>query len=182
MANVHTRNSAVWFAPRATHARLETNPKSLWHTVATLDDVPISACAGQHLVDTENMEGVYPNTQVERILSRRLGDVFVGADTSGFECFTRYLFVLVRDEMRAEWEFVNRGAFTSQVENANLHYSLKWVWGAIYFGAPWSLEHHGYTSTLDMACSCSSGSSERDGDPFRLVLMSKRRTTSLAPL
>ncbi|SRR6266576_5677654 len=32
LANVHTRNSSVWFAPRATHARLETNPKSLWHT------------------------------------------------------------------------------------------------------------------------------------------------------
>jgi hypothetical protein len=98
---------------------------------ASLDYVPIGACAGQHLVDTKNMEGVHPNAQVERILSGRLGDVFVGADTSGFKRFTRYLLVLVRDEMRAEWEFVNRGTFTSQVENANLEWSLKWLWGAI---------------------------------------------------
>ena len=47
---------------------------------------PISSGTGQHLVDPQNVEGVDTNTQVERILSRRLGDILVGTDTSSFQC------------------------------------------------------------------------------------------------
>ena len=48
--------------------------------------VPISPSTGQHLVDPQDVEGVDTDAQVERIFSRRLGDILVGTDTSGFEC------------------------------------------------------------------------------------------------
>ena len=66
------------------------------------------------------MERMHPNTQVERVLSRGLGHVLVAADTGGLERLARQLLVLVRDEVCAEREFVNRRTFASQVENANL--------------------------------------------------------------
>ena len=50
----------------------------------------------------------------------------------------------------------------------------------LFGGAPWGREHRGCTATWGKACSCSSGSSERDGGPLRLVLMSKK--LQLAPL
>jgi len=69
LANVDTGDSAVGLAPRTTHAGLET----------------IRAGTGQHLVDANNMEGMHADTQVERILSRRLRYVLVGANTGGFQ-------------------------------------------------------------------------------------------------
>jgi hypothetical protein len=81
---------------------------------------PISSSTRQHLVDPQDVEGVDTNTQVERIFSRRLGDILVGTDTGCFECLRRKLLVLVRDEMAAEREFVHGGTFTSKVKYANL--------------------------------------------------------------
>jgi len=69
LANVDPSDGSIWFAPSASHAGLQ----------------PISTSAGQHLVDTDDVEGVDANPQMEGILSGRLGDVFVGADTSGFK-------------------------------------------------------------------------------------------------
>ena len=48
-------------------------------------DIPIGTSAGQHLVDTEDVEGVDADPQMEGIFSGGLGDVLVGADTSSFE-------------------------------------------------------------------------------------------------
>ena len=48
-------------------------------------DIPISTSAGQHLVDTEDVEGVDADPQMESILSGGLGDVLIGTDTSSFE-------------------------------------------------------------------------------------------------
>ena len=48
---------------------------------------PIGTSARQHLVDTEDVEGVDTDPHVEGILSRGLGDILVGANTSGFEGF-----------------------------------------------------------------------------------------------
>jgi hypothetical protein len=104
LANVDACNRAIRLAPGTTHAGLE----------------PISSSTRQHLVDPQDVEGVDTNTQVERIFSRRLGDILVGTDTGCFECLRRKLLVLVRDEMAAEREFVHGGTFTSKVKYANL--------------------------------------------------------------
>lgn len=66
------------------------------------------------------MEGVNTDSQVEGILAGSLCNILVGADTGSFECFGRQLLVLVGNKMAAEWEFVYRGTFTTQVENTNL--------------------------------------------------------------
>lgn len=67
LANVDTGNGVVGLAVSATHTGLE----------------PIGTSARKHLVDTDDVEGVNTHTQVERVLTRRLGDVLVGTDTGG---------------------------------------------------------------------------------------------------
>jgi hypothetical protein len=57
---------------------------------------------------------------MEGVLSRGLGHIFVGANTCGFESFTRQLLILVGDQVGAEGEFVNVGTFASEIEDTNL--------------------------------------------------------------
>jgi len=59
------------------------------------------------------VEGVDSDSHVEGVLSRGLCDVFVGADTGGFEGFGGELFVLVGNQVAAEWEFIDRGLLSS---------------------------------------------------------------------
>ena len=85
-----------------------------------IHNAPIGTCATQHLVDTDDMEGVGADTEMEGVLAGGLGHILVGANTCGFESFRRKLFILVRDEMAAEGEFVNVGTLASQIEDTNL--------------------------------------------------------------
>ena len=82
--------------------------------------LPIGTCAGQHLIDPKDMERVYPDPQVERVLAGGLGDVLVGTDAGGFEGFTRKLLVLVGNEMAAEGELVDRGTLAAKIKDTNL--------------------------------------------------------------
>lgn len=50
-------------------------------------DVPIGSGTGQHLVDTDDVEGVDTDPHMEGILSGSLCDILVGANTSCFEGF-----------------------------------------------------------------------------------------------
>jgi len=104
LADIDSRHGSVGFPPSSTHTGLK----------------PISSSAGQHLVDANDVERVDSDSEMEGILSRGLGDVFVGADTGGFESFGGELFVFVRDHVDAEREIVNRGALPAQVEDADL--------------------------------------------------------------
>lgn len=54
-------------------------PRDLFETRS-----PISTSATQHLVDTEDMEGVDANAKVERILAGALSHVLVGANSGSF--------------------------------------------------------------------------------------------------
>jgi len=81
---------------------------------------PIGSGTGQHLVDTDDVEGVGPDPQVERVLSRGLDDVLVAANTGGLEGLRRDLLVLVRDQVGAEGEVIDRGPLSAQVEDPNL--------------------------------------------------------------
>jgi hypothetical protein len=68
------------------------------------------------------VEGVDAYTQVERILSGSLRHVLVGANTGGFQSLGRQLFVLIRDQVGAEGEVIDRGTFTAKIEDTDLKY------------------------------------------------------------
>ena len=104
LADVDTGDKAVGLAEGTTHTSLKS----------------IGTGARQHLVDTDDVEGVDTDTHVERVLARGLGHVFVGANTSSFQGLARQLFVFIGDEMAAEREIVHRGTFAAQVKNTNL--------------------------------------------------------------
>jgi len=71
LANVDTSDGSVRFAPGTSHTGLQS----------------ISTSTRQHLVDTDDVEGVDSDSQMESILSGGLGDVLVCADTSSFKSF-----------------------------------------------------------------------------------------------
>ncbi|RUP52064.1 hypothetical protein BC936DRAFT_142281 [Jimgerdemannia flammicorona] len=108
-----TRATVPWGLPKApripvcslqTHQAKGMNKSSLFTCVQAYACAikkkkykPIGASTGQHLIDTDDVEGMHANTHVEGILARDLGDVFVAANAAGFEGLGRNLLVLVRD-------------------------------------------------------------------------------------
>jgi hypothetical protein len=82
--------------------------------------LPISTGAGQHFVDSDDVEGMNANSHVESILSSRLRNILVGADSCGFKSFTRQLFVLIGDKVSAEGEVIYRSTFATQIKDSNL--------------------------------------------------------------
>ena len=117
------------------------------------------------------MERVDANPQVEGVFARSLGDVLVGADTGGLKSLARELLVLIGDEVDAVRELVNGRTLAAQIEDTDLtqHRLLRSVSRSRIRHkrryAPSILGHHGCTATSGTACSCSSGSSGKDGDP-----------------
>lgn len=71
LPNGHTGTQALGLAKGTTHACLE----------------PISSSTGKHLVDTQDVEGVHPDPQVESILSSVLDHVLVGSNTGCLQGF-----------------------------------------------------------------------------------------------
>ena len=68
----------------------------------------ISSSTRKHFVDTENVERLAPNSQVESFLTRVHGHVLVAGNTSGFESFTTDLLILPTDKMDACWKDFRR--------------------------------------------------------------------------
>jgi hypothetical protein len=121
LANIYTGDGAVWLSPCATHTSLEPTPPALAACAARVaDNEPIGAGTWQHLVDTDDVERMSADSQVEGILARCLGNVFVGADTTSFQSLAGQLFVLVGDKVSAEGEFIDVGTFASEIENTDL--------------------------------------------------------------
>ena len=93
LANVDTGDGTVRLAPGTTHTSLESRERvavrrELYKRKTPRErNVPIGSGTRQHLVDTEDVEGVDTDPHVEGILSRGLGDILVGANTSCFEGF-----------------------------------------------------------------------------------------------
>jgi len=104
LANVDTGNSSVGLAPGTTHTSLQS----------------IGTSARQHLVDTDDVEGVSADAEVETFLSGDLDEVLVGANTSGLEGLGAQLFILVGDEVDAQREIVDGRALSAQIEDTNL--------------------------------------------------------------
>lgn len=106
---------------------------------------PISSRTTQHLVDADDMEWVHTDTHVERILARRLGDILVGADAGCFEGLGAQLFILIRDEMAAKGELVNRGTLSAEIEYPDLGRVSKYSSDVGWRQRPWGQGHHGCT-------------------------------------
>lgn len=104
LADGDTGNGAVRLTEGASHTSLQT----------------IGTSAGQHLVDTEDVERMDTDTHVEGILAAVLADVLVGSNTGSFEGLAGNLLNLVREEMDTERELVSSGLLATQVEDLDL--------------------------------------------------------------
>jgi len=104
LADVDTGNRAVGLAPGTTHTRLQS----------------IGTGARQHLVDTDDMEGVDAHAEMETLLAGNLDEVLVGADAGGLESLGAQLLVLVGHQVDAEREVIDGSALAAEIEDADL--------------------------------------------------------------
>ena len=66
------------------------------------------------------MEGVSSDTEMERVLSGGLGNVFVASDPGSLQSFGRQLLLLVRDQVGHKGEEVDRRLLVADVVDADL--------------------------------------------------------------
>lgn len=104
LTNGDTGNGTIRLTESTSHTSLQT----------------IGTSTGQHLVDTEDVEGMDTDTHVEGLLTTVLADVLVGSNTGGFEGLAGNLFNLIREEMDTEGELVGGGLLATQVEDLDL--------------------------------------------------------------
>ena len=104
LANVHTGDETLGLTEGTTHTGLQT----------------IGTSARQHLVDTDDVEGVHTDAQVETFLTGDLDKVLVGANTGGFESLGGQLLVLVGNQVDAHGEVIHVGLLTTKIEDTNL--------------------------------------------------------------
>jgi hypothetical protein len=104
LANVDTGDSAVGLTPSTTHTGLQS----------------IGTGTRQHLVDTDDVEGVSADSEVETLLTGVLDEVLVGANTGGLKSLGAQLLILVGDEVNAEREVIDVGALSAKIEDSDL--------------------------------------------------------------
>lgn len=104
LTNVDSGSQTVGLTPGTSHTLLQS----------------IGTSARQHLVNTQDVEGVDSDSQVEGVTTRHLGDVLVGANTGGFQSFGRKLLQLVGDHVDTQGEVVDRGLLTTKVVDSDL--------------------------------------------------------------
>merc|ERR1712243_340579 len=104
LSDVDTSDGSLGLAESSPHSSLQT----------------ISACARQHFVDAENVEGMDTDLDVELILGRVLHHVLVAANTAGLQSLSGQLLVLVGDQVDAERELINACLLAAQVEDPDL--------------------------------------------------------------
>jgi hypothetical protein len=157
LADVDTSDGTVGLTPGTTHTGLES----------------IRTGTRQHLVDTDDVEGVGTDSHVETILSGNLDEVLVGANTGSFQSLRRKLFVLVGDQVDAGREVVDTGTLTTKIEDTDLGVGDTTVEPGLGVRLVWTLCQNFILFTKSAQTeistySCSSGSSERDGGPLLL--------------
>jgi hypothetical protein len=104
LSDLDTSDGSLGFAKGASHSGLE----------------PIGTSARQHFVDTQDMERMDTDPDVELILSSVLDHVLVAANTSSLKSFGRQLLQLIRHKMDTQRELVNTGLLTSQIVDPDL--------------------------------------------------------------
>merc|ERR1719453_2941358 len=104
LANVNAGRRAERLAEGTTHTGLET----------------IGARARKHLVDTEHIEGVDPNAQVEGVLTGVFDHALVRRDARGLEGLARHALVLARDHVHAVRVLLHAVLLLAAVKDADL--------------------------------------------------------------
>jgi hypothetical protein len=104
LVNVDTGGETLGLAPSTTHTGLET----------------VSASAGKHLVDTEDVEGVSADTEVESLLAAGLDNVLVARNAGSLESLRRDLLLLLGDQVNASGELLDAGLLGAEVIDADL--------------------------------------------------------------
>merc|ERR1719164_67449 len=80
----------------------------------------ICTSARQHLVDTNHVERVRANTEVERFLACKTDHALVRRNTRSLEGLTGHLLVLVRHHVHGQGELVDVVLLLAAVEDADL--------------------------------------------------------------
>ena len=76
--------------------------------------------AGKHLVDTDNVERMQANAQVEVVLSDRVDHVLVGGNTSSLKRLGGDLLLLKREEVNAGREHIAANLLFADIVNLDL--------------------------------------------------------------
>jgi hypothetical protein len=103
LTNVNASGNTGGLTESTTHTGLQT----------------IGTSAGQHLVDAENVEGMDTHAQMEAVLTSRLGEVLVGADTSSLKSFGGDHLALERDHVNGGGERLDGSSLGSDVIDAD---------------------------------------------------------------
>lgn len=90
-----------------TNSHPGTCPQGLSKSTPHASLEPISSCTRKHLVDSEHMEGVDTDTQVEGILASELGHVLVACNASSLKGFAGDVFLLPRGKVDTEREIIS---------------------------------------------------------------------------
>lgn len=104
LADVDSGDLSVRLTPSASHTLLQ----------------PIGTGTRQHLVDSDDVEGVGSDPHVEGVLSGGLDNVLVGTNSSSFQSFGRQLFVFVGDQVATEGEVIDRSLLSTQIVDSDL--------------------------------------------------------------
>jgi hypothetical protein len=104
LSDVNTGDEAIRLTEGTTHTSLET----------------IGSGAGQHLVDTQDVEGVGAHTQMETILTAHLHGILVGADTGSLKSLRGDVLVFAGDQMDSEGELINSSLLLTAVIDTKL--------------------------------------------------------------
>ena len=116
LTNVNSGSQTVRFTPSTSHTLLQS----------------IGTGTRQHFVDSQNMEWMDSDSQMESISPNGFGDVFVSTNTSSFQSFRRQLFQFVGNQMNTQWKFINSGLFFTQIENSDF-----WIWNSSVVSRFW---------------------------------------------
>jgi len=104
LTNVDTGGKTLGLTPGTSHTLLQS----------------IGTGTRQHLVDTEDVEGVDTDSHVERLTTRDLGDVLVSTDTGSLKSLGGKLLKLVRDKVDTEREVVDGSSLSTEIIDTDL--------------------------------------------------------------
>jgi len=104
LSDVDTSDGTLGFSECTSHTSLE----------------PISTSTRQHLVDSQDVEGMFSDSDVEAILAYELDHVLVSTDTGSLESFRGELFLLVRDKMDTSGEIVDMSPLATKIIDPDL--------------------------------------------------------------
>jgi len=118
LTNIDTSDGSVGLAPCTPHTSLQS----------------IGTSTGQHLVDSDDMVWVGPDTEMETFLPSDFDKVLIGANASSFKSLRAQLFVFIGNHVNTKRELVDIGTLSSKIEDSNLGIwyttveSRLWVW------------------------------------------------------